>query len=198
MIQGGILRLAQGWPGNAFKDRKLQTKHGGAVILSGFLSLCISVMKEKSLLGQLEKFQIGTAHPSITRRQPSLLGGVYSMPEILTQNCSFDSKFRLLTPLPHVTVSRTPLGVPQKTTSSRTLLIHWRPLDSIQSLVGGVHTLLARCNYWTADVSCSPEEMTPWLISKCPQLEKLYQCDSSSIWQQAWQANPLKKVLGMF
>lgn len=198
MIQGGALLSSPRVARKGFQDRKLQTKHGGAVILSGFLSLHISVMKEKSLLGQLEKFQIGTAHPSITRTQRRLLGGVYSMPEILTQNCRFDSKFRLLTPLPHVTVSRTPLGVPQKTTSSRTLLIHWHPLDSIQSLGGGFHTLLARCNYWTADVSCSPEEMMPWLISKCPQLEKLYQCDSSSIWQQAWQANPPKKVLGMF
>lgn len=155
-------------------------------------------MKGKSLLDLLEKLQIDTSHTSIKRRQPRLLGGEYSMPEILTQNCSFDSKFRLWLLCP---MWRSP-GFHWGCHKRQHLAGHYSytdaPLPVSRALGGIFHTLLARCNYWIADVSYSPEEMMPWLISKCPQLEKLYQCDSSSIWQQACQANPPKKVLRMF
>lgn len=148
-------------------------------------------MKGKSLLDLLEIFQIDTLHTSIKRRQPRLPGGEYSMPKILTQNCSFDSKFRLWLLCP---MWRSP-WFHWECHKRQHLSGHYSYTDaplSVSRALGGIfHTLLARCNY-------SPEEMMPWLISKCLQLEKLYQCDSSSIWQQACQPNPPKKVLGMF
>lgn len=105
---------------------------------------------------------------------------------ILTQVCSFVSKSRLWFPCPMIT---------WKTTSNKTLLIHWHPLVSIPSL-RDFGTSLSKCNYQITDVSCFLGELTAMAHFKMPPARgTLPVWYTSSIWQQACQVNPLRKVL---